>query len=154
MESLFTRPRRRRATFVDSMNTPRGFVALMSVIIISAILLLYVFGLGASSFFARFDSLDSEYKRISLGLAESCVNAAMLNIAKDAAYAPSVTETVVVSGGTCVICPGTNSSTVLVRAKHKGTFTNIRASVSVLGGSYTISSWVEEVNGPTTCVLP
>lgn len=136
-------------------QTPRGFVALMSVIIISVILLLYVFGLGALSFFARFDSLDSENKRISLGLAESCVSAALLKIAQDSTYAPAASgDSVTVSGGTCKICSGTTNTSVLVRAKHNGTYTNIRATMAVANGTYTISSWSEEVNGPVACTLP
>ncbi len=140
---------------------PRGFVVLMSVIIISAILLLYVFGLGASGFFARFDALDSEHKRISLSLAESCVNAALLKIAQDSAYAPAAGgDTVLVGGRTCKICPGTNSPSgqatepIVTRAVHNGAFTNLRVTVAVANGLYTVSGWSEEVNGDPACTLP
>jgi hypothetical protein len=135
-------------------HQPRAFVALMSVVIISAILLMYVFVLSSSSFFARFDSLDRENKRISLSRAESCVNAALLKIAQDAAYAPTAPETVTVSGGTCTICQGTNSTNVLTRAVHNGAYTNIRATVAVVSGTYTITSWSEDAVGDAACTLP
>ena len=133
------------------MKTQRGFVALMSVIIISAILLLYVFGLGASSFFARFDSLDSENQRIALGKAESCAQAALLKIAQGGSVAE---QEVTVSNGTCKICPGTDATHLVVRAKHNGAFSNIRATVAVVSGVYSITNWSEDTNGDPSCTLP
>ena len=136
-------------------KSPRGFVALMSIVIISAIMLLYVFGLGASSFFARFDSLDSENKRISLSLAESCVSAALLKVTQNSAYTPAASgDSVTVAQGTCKICTGTNNTTIVTRALHSGAYTNVRATVSVANGSYTVTDWSEDVNGDSTCTLP
>jgi hypothetical protein len=133
----------------------------MSVIIISAILLMYVFVLSSSSFFARFDALDRENKRISLSRAESCVNAALLKIAQNAAYAPSASgDQVTVSGGTCKICAGTNSPSgqasepVITRAVHNGAYTNIRATVSIANGTFTVTDWQEVTNGDSACTLP
>ena len=135
---------------------PRGFVALMSVTIISAVLLVFVFGLGAVSFFARFDALDSEHKRISLSLAESCVSAALLKIAQDPAYtpAPAGDQITIQTGKTCKICPGTTNSIIVTRAVHNSAYSNIRASVAVSNGTYTITSWREEAQGPSACTLP
>lgn len=63
-----------------------GFIALMSAIIISAILLGFAVTSGASSFHSRFNTVDGEFKRVSLGLAESCVNVALLKISEDYNY--------------------------------------------------------------------
>lgn len=134
---------------------PRGFVALMSVVIISAILLLYVFGLGASGFLARFDALDSENQRIARSLAESCVQAALLKVAQNNSYAPAASgDSVTVSDGSCKICPGTNSTTIVTRALYKGAFSNIRATVTFTNGTYVVNSWSEDANGDTACTLP
>lgn len=64
----------------------RGFIALISAIIISVILLGLAVAVGSSTFFARFNALNREYKRISLGLAESCVHAALAKISLDYDY--------------------------------------------------------------------
>lgn len=130
-------------------KTPRGFVALMSVIIISAILLLYVFGLGASSFFARFDALDSENQRIARSAAESCVNEALLQIAQGTIVTGPVTK----AGVTCSICSGTDATHVVTRAVHNASYSNIRATVSLSNGGYTISDWSEDANGDAACTL-
>ena len=74
---------------MKTSQTNRGFIALISAIIISAVLLAAVSTIGASAFYARFDSLNAEYKRVSLGLSESCVSEALLKIAQNYAYAPA-----------------------------------------------------------------
>ena len=60
-----------------------GFIALMSVLIISITLLGISFTRSNNGFFSRFGVLDSEYKKIGLGLAESCTNVALLKIAQN-----------------------------------------------------------------------
>jgi hypothetical protein len=56
----------------------RGFIALFSVIIVSAILMLAAVGLSFSGFFGRFNVVDSEYKARSDALASSCLDTAIL----------------------------------------------------------------------------
>ena len=140
----------------------RGFVALMSVIIVSAILTTIIFTLGASTFFARFDVLDIENKRESLSLAQACVNAAMLKIARDASYAALLGGDQVTIQGlkTCKICPGTNSPSgqstepLYARALYNGAYTNIEATIHTVPGSFAISGWRENAGGDSSCTLP
>src|SRR4051812_21214163 len=117
----------------------RGFVALISVIIVSAILLVLLFTLGAASFLSRFSVLDSENKRISLALAEACANTAMIRISQNSQYGispalPAGGDCVGVGGGvcppsvsptskTCRICR--TSPTILTRAVYNGAYTNL-----------------------------
>lgn len=63
-----------------------GYIALISAAIMSVILVGMAFMANMSGYFARFGSLNGEYKRISKGLAESCVNAALFKIADDYNY--------------------------------------------------------------------
>ncbi len=63
-----------------------GFVALLSTLILTAILMIVISATSTSSFFARFDALSSEFKRISLGLSEACSNAVLLKIAQKYDY--------------------------------------------------------------------
>ena len=65
---------------------PRGYIALISAIIISVVLLGLATAIGQSTFFSRFNALNREYKRISLGLAESCVHAALSKISNNYDY--------------------------------------------------------------------
>lgn len=74
--------------FMQKQNT-RGFIALMSSVIISTVLLGLALTAGASGAFSRFDALNAEYKRVSLALAESCANSALLKIAQNYNYAPA-----------------------------------------------------------------
>ena len=66
---------------IQYRSRERGFVALVSAVIMSAILISLMYTVGASSFYARSDALRGEFKRVSLGLAESCVSVALLALA-------------------------------------------------------------------------
>jgi len=146
----------------------RGFVALMSVIIISAILLVLVFTLGVSSFFNRFNVLDAENKRVSLGLAEACVSVAMLKVAKDASYtvgAPGECVSVGDASGVaaakrvCKVCNVTAGAsfpkTIETRAVYNGAYTNLRVTITnSIPGNFAITAWSELANGPAGCAVP
>jgi len=151
----------------------RGFVALMSVIIISAILLVLVFTLGISSFLNRFDVLDTENKHISVALAEACASTAMLKLAQNPSYGttpplPAAGECVSVgdpcpapSGSktskTCKVCSVVNSggqSTINVRAMYNHTYSNVEAVVTLSGNNFMINSWKELPTGGAGCTVP
>lgn len=155
----------------SNAKSGNGFIALMSVVIISAILLTLVFTLGVSSFFNRFDALDAENKRVSLGLAEACVNVAMINLAQDSTYSlatggpgtcVSVGDTCPAVVGaqtskTCKICSVVTSagqSTINVRAVYNQTYSNIATVVTLSGNNFTITSWNESPAGPAGCIVP
>lgn len=71
-------------------HTPqRGFIALISAVIISTVLLTLAVSIGSNTFFARFDALNREYKRLSLGFAESCITTALGKIGADYNYTAS-----------------------------------------------------------------
>ena len=86
---------------VRTKSSNGGYIALMSVIIISLILLAFTAVLSMSGYFSRFNVLAGEYKRVSLGLAESCVNVALLKIAQGPTYQGN--ETVPVGANNCNI---------------------------------------------------
>jgi len=60
-----------------------GYIALMSAIIISAVLVGISVSISTTGFFVRFNVLDAEYKLRSAALAESCVNVALLRLAQN-----------------------------------------------------------------------
>jgi hypothetical protein len=133
----------------------RGFIALISVIIIAAILLVLIFTLEISTFFQRFDALDAENKRVSLGLAEACVSAATLKFAQGNLTA----GTVVVDSSdplkVCKICRITAGGTILTRSVYKNAYTNLSVTINTAVGNYSVTSWRElpSYNGPV-CTLP
>ena len=70
------------------MNTrePKGFVALITVVIISTILLSLSASVSTNTFFARFNGMNREFKKISRELAEACVHTALAKIGSDYTY--------------------------------------------------------------------
>ncbi|OHA97913.1 MAG: hypothetical protein A3E02_02435 [Candidatus Zambryskibacteria bacterium RIFCSPHIGHO2_12_FULL_38_34] len=130
----------------QKIKTESGFVALMSAIILSVILLLVTTSLSFSGFSSRLDILNSEYKERSSSLAEACVDAAILKLAASPTY----------SGGPPDVDVGTDKCTIEVFnpssdpiiIKTKGTFqnavTNLRITIDKT--SLAILSWEELPN--------
>ena len=151
------------AVLREKNKNERGFIALISAVIISAIMIGLAATLGMSALYARFDVLTSEYKRISLGLAESCVHEALLKIAQDFSYDPGVSGKIIPVGGmNCSInsvmyvvdLPGHRKiATITAQAEYHGAFSNVRISAYILDPHFavadpstpqiTINSWQE-----------
>ena len=89
------------------MRNQQGYIALISVIAICLILVGLTFLMNVGGFSSRFSVLGSEYKRVSLGLSESCVNAALLKVAKDYSY-QIVSDPAYVSGQGVEVQVGTD----------------------------------------------
>ncbi len=58
----------------------RGFIALISVVIIGAVLLLASVTLSLNGFYGRFNILNTEFKEISNKLVDACLERARLSI--------------------------------------------------------------------------
>jgi hypothetical protein len=70
-------------------NSQHGFVALISAIIISSMLLLVIAAMGATTFYSRFNMLDAELKERSLATAEACADRAFIELVLDPTYTGS-----------------------------------------------------------------
>ena len=142
----------------------RGFIALITVIIISVVLLGLVSVSNTAGYFNRFDELDTEYKRIAFALAESCANTALLDLAQNYAYAPAQSIEVPLGSDSCTILFITTTSnspysrTVLITtwAAYQGAFSTVQVGATIANPSssgtgsastpaVTINSW-QEVN--------
>jgi len=120
----------------------KGFIALTSVIVISVLLLAITVRLGFSAFFNRLDVLDSESKERSSALAEACVDTAILNIARNAAYNPS-NQVVAVGSDQCTIVSVTSSGSqkiIKTQAVINKAYTNLKISIN---SDFSINSWDE-----------
>lgn len=143
-----------------------GFIALISVIIIFAILLVLAALIAQSSFFTRFNVLDYENKKVSASLAEACVETALVNLAKDINYQPTNAAGDIVnvdSTKTCKICnPIIDSGTdkvIVTRAFYNKAYTNLQVKGDFFGGNFRVTLpgqyWDEVASNPApSCSLP
>lgn len=71
------------------MKPARGFIALISVVVIASVLLGAAATLSQGVFFTRFDGLNAEYQQIARSLAEGCLHAGELKLADNFDYTVS-----------------------------------------------------------------
>lgn len=130
----------------------RGFIALTSTLILTIVLVLLVYSTSSGSFYARSSALSSEYKRISMGLSESCTNAALLKIAQNYNYAPPFGgETVAVGPDTCVIRKVVHDTEdPVTHRKNVTIYTGSR--YPNIGGSWSTTKITATVQNPTVSV--
>ncbi|OHA45977.1 MAG: hypothetical protein A3A80_00250 [Candidatus Terrybacteria bacterium RIFCSPLOWO2_01_FULL_44_24] len=125
-----------------------GFVALMTVIVISVILLTVAIGLNQAGFLTRSQILDAEYKERSSALAEACVDTALLRFAEDSGYTgPETINNIGSNTGTCQIrpvkkdFPVSGQTTIETQAFYNEAVTDLSIVIDTV--SLTILSWLE-----------
>ena len=126
-----------------NLKKNKGFVALMSSIIISVILLLLATNLSFTGFYSRFNILDSEMKERSSAIADACIDIAILKFFQGTPY--SVDTNVTVGENTCLVGGYTTSGTqeiFKVRGVYSNTYTNMRVVID--GTDFSVIS-VEEI---------
>ncbi len=69
------------------VSKPRGFIALISSIIISLVLLTLVTTADLSGFHVRSDVLATEYQEVAISIARSCADVALLKLSEEYTYA-------------------------------------------------------------------
>ena len=127
----------------QNFYSSQGFVALISAIIISAILLLVVTTLSFTGYYGRFNRLLDEFKERGTVLAEACANDALLRLAHERTYSGNATTTV--GNGQCYIgridttIPG--EMTLHTRAIDHETYTNLK--ITVRTSDLILLSWEE-----------
>ncbi len=132
----------RRLDCNQTYRDQHGFIALISVCVTSAILMVLLYAVGTATFYARFDVLGAENKRISLALAESCSNVALLSLARSIdpageypATSSGLHQVVIVdtdSLGNPLTCTiekiyksGDDLFSIETQASHNGSFSNM-----------------------------
>lgn len=125
----------------------KGFVALASVIILSAILLVIAVVGGLRGFYARSDMLDAESKERSSALADGCADTVLARLANDPTYPTSATlpETIAIDGASCQIIgvqnPGGNPRIFQIQGVYGNAYTDIMMTVD--SATLSIPSWQE-----------
>lgn len=128
---IFCRFRGKKSFDVIFVGQKSGFVALISAVIISAILMALAYSLSLSGMFTRFNVLDSENKKVSAALARSCLDTALLKIKQDSGYAGG--ESFSQSLGSCSVCPiqnGGNIITIDARSAVGDAHTNLEMKIN------------------------
>jgi cytoskeletal protein RodZ len=127
-------------------NSTRGFIALLSVIVISFTLLIAVVAVGYRGIVGRYQLLDLENKQASQALAESCVGVAMIEVSNSAAFS-ATNVTVPVGDENCTLIsvipntPASGNSTIKTSGIKNGATTYLKV---VLNSSTAgVISWQE-----------
>lgn len=128
------------------MKKNSGYIALISAIIISIVLLTVVSSVSVGGFFGRFNILDSEYKEISSGLAEACLEIAIITLANNENYSGGETFPIGDEGCDIIsITPSTWPKTVKLQGIYKNAYTNLIVVLSN-SGEISVTSWREVPN--------
>lgn len=121
----------------------KGYIAIVSALLISFVIMTITLGLSFSVYFGRFNVLSSEAKERSLALAEACAEKALLKFSLDPSY--SGNEIIVVSGPeTCNILPVTaegDKRIIMTRGEFYNTVSKIKVVISA--SPVTLVSWEE-----------
>ncbi|MFZ2523105.1 MAG: hypothetical protein WAW92_01835 [Minisyncoccia bacterium] len=127
----------------DYKNTQNGFVALISVVIISSIIVMVALTLSTSSFYERYNILASELKERSLSNAEACADEGLLLIANNKAHL--TTSTIAFNSmDSCTLGPipsSGNPRILFVTANTGNYFTNLKINVDPT--TLLVNSWEE-----------
>ncbi|MBI5732537.1 hypothetical protein HY967_01075 [Candidatus Jorgensenbacteria bacterium] len=109
----------------------KGYIALITAIILTAIVLAVAVSLSSTTFLARFDSVGVELKDMSRFIAKGCLEYARFNLASSSGWAGNVTTTI--NGYSCyVYAPqGVGTTTVIQStATINNRTTNLKMTVA------------------------
>lgn len=141
---------------MSSTNSQKGFIALISVIVLGFVLLITVLALGSRSLGTRFLLLDLERKNMSKSFAEGCVQVAIIKIVNDPKIVATPTtleewEYPKVGSSHCYIYSVTpdnptapTQSTIKTTASSTNATTNLEVIWDISGER--ITSWKEVAN--------
>jgi len=145
-----------KSSRLQTKNPSGGFIALISILLVSMVLLVTVTTLNLTGYIARESILDAEFKEMSISLAEACGNIAVIKLASDFTYTQTSESVEMVNGNQCKIISVTGSSTIKtarVQANSHELYTNLEIEVTN-SPSFKINSWKECADFiATPCVI-
>ena len=119
-----------------------GFIALISVLMLSVVLLAAVISLAQYSMISRYALLTLEQKEVSVSLAQACVQVARIAIVNDPLY-QTQNHVVPLGNARCFIdhifpqTPSSAKSRVETTASSSGATTNLRVEINTSSGAVT-----------------
>lgn len=130
-----------------------GYIALISVIIISLLLVTITAALSTANYFSRFNILENEFKIRSDYLAESCLSYARDKLMSDPSNYSGNELSVPIGGDTCSVIsvlptgsgwPKTiKTQGIYPRNQAEESYTNLAV---MLNSNFSINSWQETPN--------
>lgn len=113
------------------MNKERGYIALISTIVISVLLITITVVIGMNNMFVRFNILDSESKEISRALAEACVDQAMLDAFHGDYYSTLTNFSIPGTSYTCKRKSYFSGNDIIIESQGEfnDSFTNLKVTV-------------------------
>jgi hypothetical protein len=117
---------------IKQRTKEKGFILLMSSIVVSAILVAVVFSLSFAGFFTRFNLLDSYNKETSLRLAQACSDIAVLKRIQNVSYHGD--ETIAIGSETCQILAlelSGSEKIIKTTANKGGAISNIQVNLDL-----------------------
>lgn len=142
---LFNKKIRNAST--TTISSDQGFIALISTIVISILLLTITLNLGLTGFFSRFNILDSESKERSNALAEACIDSAILDIINGSYPTNKTVDVGPTSNDNCTIIsteidnPFPGQIKIKTQSFINKSYTNL--GVVIDNNTYNIVSWNE-----------
>ncbi len=125
------------------MKKNDGYIALVSALVLSLIVIAVTFAVSLSGFLSRFNILASYTKESSAALAEACVETARLKLIQSSSYAGN--EIIAIGTGTCTIYPLETpvgaQRIIKAAASTERSTTNLR--VTVTADDAAVVSWEE-----------
>ncbi|MEK7664229.1 MAG: hypothetical protein AAB340_02200 [Patescibacteria group bacterium] len=135
----------------EQKKKKKGYIALISAIVISFLLIVITVSLGFGSFFGRFDILDSESKEKSTALAEACVSQAILEASGDTFYSRLTDFTIPISGNKCKRSSEQIGNEIIIKAQAEfnKSYTNLKVIID--NSDFSVVSWKECPNFDASC---
>lgn len=121
------------------MKHSQGFIALISVVILSVVLLAAVVSLSQYGVTTRYALLDLERKAESETLASACLEVARIEVLNDSSYSVSLPGLSLQVGTSTKVCKieTVSAGVVKVSASSTGATTNLKATVNTTSGNIT-----------------
>jgi predicted PurR-regulated permease PerM len=123
------------------MRSSPGYIALITIVIVSFLLMALVFSVSSSGFFSQSTTTIGYLSAVTDELADSCLNIGLLKLVESRNYTGN--ETVSVGIGQCTLLP------ILVNGTQK----NIRATATTQGIITNASVVVETATTPFTVLV-
>ncbi len=123
----------------------RGYIALITTVIVSLILLTVASEYGFAGWQARFNVLSAEAKAASAALAGGCLDTVITGLSIGQPYAAPATTTY--PSGICFIAPverpTPDLASIRVTARVADAYTTLSATATKAGQTFNLTAWQE-----------
>lgn len=119
-----------------------GYIAIVTAIIISVLVVVMAFTISLNSFIGRANILDSNFKEVSRALSEACFEDARLKLAQNSSY--SGNEVINIGSNSCNILsvsPNGSQYVINTQAQYQDSYTDLIFTVN--SSDLSLAGWQE-----------